>query len=216
MENEAQRDIISTAHFDEWKRTGPLPLEVLQTEFGLKHDFVTSTDFDFETFVNMKKIRTEVIKQFGFAIPSLEIITDLAARKLIELGAGTGYWAHLITNAGGDILASDASATSTYSFTTGSHFPVEICDAVRFVKKHPDRDVLIVWPTLGSAWAESAARAMEVGRTLYLIGEGYGGCTADDGLFEYLNDAFEVITYTGMPVWPGIHDRFTVYKKTNL
>lgn len=194
--------------FEEWLRTGPLPLKELQDRFGL------NTWGDFDTMTAMRATRLKVISRFGFAIPSLEVVSRIAqAGKIIELGAGTGYWSKLIANAGGDILSSDANVGENYGFTIGSCFDVEKCEASEFVQKHPDRDVLIVWPTYNADWAFRAAQAMCYGRTLFLIGEGHGGCTANSDLFEYLEQAFETIEFVQIPVWPCSHDFLGIFTK---
>ena len=52
--------------------------------------------------------RDRMVAQFSWAIPNNDALNVLAAHApLIELAAGTGYWAHLLKQRGVDILAFD-------------------------------------------------------------------------------------------------------------
>lgn len=197
-------EALDESHFAAWLAGGVPERAELVRRFGLTR---WSFWMDF-------LLRSRVIARFGFAIPCREAIqAAVAAGPLVELGAGTGYWSALIRNAGGDVLACDPD-DGGYGFAVGSHHPVERCDARDFVRQHPERHALIVWPSYGEDWACQAAESLAVGRTLFLVGEGPGGCTGNDRLFRYLDDAFELVDEIALPVWPGIHDHLTVHRKT--
>lgn len=55
--------------------------------------------------------RTELVKKYAFAIPSpatLEwLVEKLDGRPVLEVGAGTGYWAWMLTQMGIDVIAAD-------------------------------------------------------------------------------------------------------------
>lgn len=48
---------------------------------------------------------------------------------------------------------------------------------------------------------------------MLLIGEGNGGCNADDELFQRLADEWEEIGDFSIPQWPGIHDYIALYRR---
>jgi len=50
------------------------------------------------------------------------------------------------------------------------------------------------------------------GDTLIYIGEGEGGCTADDMFFDRL-DEWKHIETIDIPQWDGIYDRLSVYQR---
>ena len=187
-----------------WLTGGVPPCETLIKAHGLASDLPVE---------EMWPRRNAAIATFGYAIPCKEAISAIAAASpLVEVGAGTGFWSALVTNAGGDILACD-DQSGKYKFRHGDHFPVAKVDAVDFVRTFPERNVLAVWPSYGQSWAEDVARAMSPGRTLFLVSEGNGGAVADDGLFEDLDSDFEEIDDIELPVWPGMHDRLDIYRK---
>lgn len=52
--------------------------------------------------------RAELVRRYAWAVPDAAAIAALAARSpLVEIGAGTGYWARLLAAAGADIIAYD-------------------------------------------------------------------------------------------------------------
>jgi hypothetical protein len=51
--------------------------------------------------------RAELNRTYAYACPDTRIIHELAQHPVVELGAGTGYWARLIQDSGGDITALD-------------------------------------------------------------------------------------------------------------
>jgi hypothetical protein len=61
--------------------------------------------------------RAEAIARYAFALPSddaLDAIVRSAPHGIVELGAGTGYWAALLEQRGADVVAFDiAPAPST-------------------------------------------------------------------------------------------------------
>src|SRR5215471_9090998 len=54
--------------------------------------------------------RVWCVRRYAFAIPTEAALSVLARfAPIIELGAGTGYWAHLLRRRGVDCLAFDAA-----------------------------------------------------------------------------------------------------------
>ena len=55
-------------------------------------------------------MRSQLIARYGFAVPSDEALTAIercSPQGVIELGAGTGYWAFLLQQRGVDVVAFD-------------------------------------------------------------------------------------------------------------
>lgn len=161
--------------------------------------------------------RWEVCRAYSFAAPCAEALDAIALHgPLVEVGAGTGYWSCLLAARGVDVLASDlhpAGTTTDYRQDIGCHHPVEAADAGAFVRRHPDRNVLSVWPSYDADWLTEAVRTFVPGRVLCVIGESAGGCTADDGFFELLESDFEEIGLVRLPTWEGIHDSLTIHRR---
>lgn len=152
------------------------------------------------------------VSGISYAIPCREAIDLLAKRPLLEIGAGTGYWAALIREAGGDVIATDSEACGTrngYGNLVGCYHETLRMSGAKAVSAHPDRDVLCVWPGYMARWPAMAFQRMAVGRTLHLVGEGAGGATGSDHMHEIVHREFTEPHHTAIPCWRGIHDILT-------
>ena len=230
--------------------------------------------------------RDELVKRYSWAIPSpksLRFILDhLDGQGIIEIGAGTGYWAAMLTLGGADVVAFDKyppdkranwyhSEHEKYwhtitqedvdeynerwgyldkinsemvELTEGTEhpfpriplpngpkvgdrqersrpredgreifFPVEEGSIEKLVQ-HLDRVLLLSWPPYDKPLATDALKAFP-GDTLIYIGEGAGGCCADDDFFDLLDREWveDETLWNKHPSWSGINDCITVYRR---
>ena len=87
---------------------------------------------------------------FSWAVPS-ETALALVARysPLVEIGAGTGYWAHLLRERGADVVAYDIAPPAThenhYHSKRECFFPVQLGSDAS-VAGHHDRTLFLCWP----------------------------------------------------------------------
>jgi hypothetical protein len=211
----------------QWLETGDVPdCDTIENNyFGLgdildTKSLFTQTAHDYairaEIITSAYTARRTFISQISFAIPCKEALDTIRINSpsLIEIGAGTGYWSALLARAGVDTLACDtAQQVSRFGQSIGAYHPVAHLSAGRFIKLNPGRDVLMAWPDHSATWSARLADKMHCNRLLYLIGEGRGGCTGCDELFEVLDADFEEVADIQIPQWEGIHDRLTVHRK---
>lgn len=196
-----------------WIETGDVPKADDIGMFDMFDPRYSLSISDLDGYLDRFRMRDETIREFGFAIPCAEAMDAIAAfSPVLEVGAGTGYWSAILKKRGVDVIASDIG-DNAYTFSTGSVMPVEIIDALSAVRKWPDRNVLMVWPTYEDSWAAQCAQAMRPGRVLALVSEGHGGCVADDALFDTLDRQFEHEQTVMIPVWEGMHDQLTIHRK---
>lgn len=137
----------------------------------------------------------ELLSKFGFVIPSadaLELIAVHSPAGVVEVGAGTGYWARLLHERDVDVVAYDVAPPPSRdnAWLAGQQpwFPVEAGDE-RIVARHPERTLLLIWPTRNEEWAADAARLHleHGGQRLVYVGEPPGGRTGDIRLHARLN-----------------------------
>jgi hypothetical protein len=170
----------------------------------------------FDSQIERSYFRELFIKEFGFSVPSAEaFLTIMKYSPLLEIGAGTGYWAHILRRCYGcDIVATDIIIEkSEYKFQIGKYFPVSKISADNAIKAHSDRNVFVSWPTYDDDWAENAIKHIKPGKFLIYVGEGCGGCCASDNFFKILNNDFKEIDSTDMLQFFGLHDNLWVYQK---
>ena len=161
------------------------------------------------------KARWKLTEQFAFAIPTDDVIAAIVKHSpLVEMGAGTGYWASLLAKAGADVLAYDAikaSEKSGFGQVVGQYFPVGY-GTPETLAKHEDWSLLLVWPSYDIEVGHECLTHWR-GQTLIYVGEGCGGCCASDKFFETLAADFDELTCLDLPQWSGINDWCWIYQR---
>jgi hypothetical protein len=157
--------------------------------------------------------RSALIHEYGFAVPdarAIQLITQLS--PVVELGAGTGYWARVLQRYGCKIEAYD-NHSGEYGFKRiGLHFPVKRGDQSVLENYGPEWALFLCWPCYESSFASDALEAFK-GDTLIYIGEGMGGCTADDTFHTMLENDWTNVENYYLPAWRNVHDTLKIYKK---
>lgn len=138
--------------------------------------------------------RDELLARFGFAVPddaALDVIARHSPNGVVEVGAGLGYWAKLLAERGVDVVAYDTvpppSPDNQWFAGVDPWYPIAAGDQ-RVAAEHPDRTLLIVWPTCNEDWGADAAllHALAGGQRLAYVGEPPGGRTGDARLHAAL------------------------------
>lgn len=151
------------------------------------------------------QFRREVaVPRYGFAVPTRRPIAQLVKLSpLVEIGAGRAYWARLITEAGGDVVCYDRwrRANTYHRVSIGGP---------RKLRKHADRNLFLCWPDFQD---RMAAECLRYFRGRAYVGEGAGGCTADDRFHELLDRHFVEQADIVIPRWEGIHDTLMIWRR---
>lgn len=139
--------------------------------------------------------RDELLMRFGFVVPDATALLLIAVHSpagVVEVGAGTGYWARLLHERDVDVVAYDLapppSTDNPWFAGQQPWFPVEAGDE-QIVARHPERTLLLVWPTRNEDWAADAAQLhlAQGGQRLVYVGEPPGGRTGDARLHALLD-----------------------------
>ena len=151
------------------------------------------------------------ISVFGYALLTRTVV-DLLRRysPLLEVGAGTGYWAYETDKAGGDIIATDPRPASMTPQQRPWRFVYPLNGQEALVK-HPDRNLLLCWPET-SRWPNDTVRSFQ-GQYLIYIGEDRDGCTGNDEMFDALETLYRPIETLTIPQFAFNHDTLTVYRR---
>lgn len=169
--------------------------------------------------------RTSLTTKYAWAIPSnqtlvwiRDALTKAGNTRLVEIGAGSGYWAYMLGQLGIDVVCYDKTLLNGYEknnfFDQDAHtfHPVFRGTAAR-AAKHPDRVLFLCWPPYSNDMAFDALSCYE-GDWLLYIGEFEGGCCADDLFFQALaEDWEEVEVHYDMIQWSGINDYAALYRR---
>lgn len=152
-------------------------------------------------------LRRQLITKYAWAIPNREVLDVLVdASPVVEIGAGNGYWAYCIEEAGGEVVAFDADPPEQ-TWTTVHEATHEI------VAKYPDHTLLLCWPSFGADWPTDAIRAHD-GEQLVYVGEGRGGVTGSASMHRTIDETFGIATrVVDIPQWSGVSDKAYVFRQ---
>jgi hypothetical protein len=151
-------------------------------------------------------LKAAIAGHFAWAVPTEAAIDCIRrhADAVIEIGAGNGYWAWLLREAGVDVAAFDA-APPAFTWTR-----VEVGDE-RQAAAAEGRALLLCWPPWAAPMAAAALAAFR-GDVVIYIGEWMGG-SAEPGFFAALAAGFEAIDAVDIPRWHARSDRLTVFRR---
>lgn len=161
--------------------------------------------------------RYQLCHRFAWAIPTPAALTEIAAYgPIVEIGAGTGYWARLLRESDVNIVAYDLHPPVVGAEDNHWHQNVPTWTQVlpgspECAAYHPDRALLLCWPPR-SPMAHEALSAYRGDYIIY-IGEESGGCTADNAFFDSLKRNWRRIKVIDIPRWWDCYDKIIIYRR---
>jgi|tagenome__1003787_1003787.scaffolds.fasta_scaffold20402995_1 hypothetical protein len=159
-------------------------------------------------------------KRYSWAIPSPGDIGWLSQvtgdRGLVEIGAGSGYWAWQARQAGIDVIAYDPADASTNPYTDGTEYAPIVRDGQTAARRHPGRALLLCWPSHNVGWAADTLRAYG-GDLLVYIGQDEGGVCADQDFFALLQRSWTPVGTSPHHVsWHHTSSGMTAYRRRSV
>lgn len=193
--------------------------------------------------VDLEAARRDAIAKYAFAVPTTDAVQAIASASphgVIEIGAGAGYWAMQVHEHGVDVIAFDpepAPSPDNTWFSGSEPWHVVVRGDHHEVSRHPQRSLLIVWPTKNEFWAAEAIEWFFVagGQCVIYVGEPPGGRTGDDVFHAMLGDLttcrqcrlgldtapcicgvtprWKRSATVSLPHWPGCDDDLHIYTR---
>jgi hypothetical protein len=187
--------------------------------------------------------RTSLCAYLAWSVPTPAALDALSTLgPLLEVGAGTGYWATLLTARGVDIVAIDQADSQDGQAFRFRHAMVQTGNGVTALADpaHQHRSLLLSWPDpVGDDATTDSDRdsfgaacvAAFTGDTLAYIGElgpavvrtkpGFGdvfpagGSSASAALQEALRADFTCAQTVHLPNWPPYNAHLTIWTRTS-
>ena len=166
-----------------------------------------------QQYQQRKGERRALVHSFSWAIPNEEALEVIAKYSpLVEMGAGTGYWAKLLSERGVEIVCYDKYVGETNPYKHYKHFfPINQGDEEALKTLPTTYNLFLCWPCYDDPFARNCLANFK-GSNLVYIGEGDGGCTGDDAFHEALETGWKLVEEFEIPQWQGLHDRGYVYQ----
>lgn len=166
------------------------------------------------------RLRHGWCQKYSWAIPNAEALEAIAAvGPIIEIGAGVGYWAHLLRSLYKvNILAYDKYPVGKKHnhYHNGAEAWTGVLPGRPVkAKKHADRALMLCWPPYSTPMGYEALKAYK-GTTVVYIGEDAWGCTGDQDFHEELAAKWTETKHVNLPQYAGIHDSLTVHTRKSV
>lgn len=145
------------------------------------------------TYPGDPNARLTRIYDTGYSVVTAELLDRLVEfigqDTVLEVGAGSGYLARLLSDRGVKITAIDSQEgpnTREPWWQQPLYYPVEKKD-VRQLQSFDEGIILLAWPCMNSDFSVHVLRKMVKGQILIYNGESDGGCTATPEFFAELH-----------------------------
>ena len=189
--------------------------------------------------------RKSLVRRYAWAIPSTAAIKWIAERcpEIIEIGAGRGYWAMLLANAGVDILAFDQAGRGQKISRNPYHY-IPQSEIDQKLKENPEAYRPFESEFVGQTdhafypvqFGRAKIAAEHPDRTLMLCWPPYSspfandclkyyhgqqvlfigehdGATGSKAFFNRLDRDWQEIGECSIPQWIGMHDAIWLYQR---
>jgi len=188
-------------------------------EFLDAHNSFSSDEYSKDGYCSSAMVqRRHFSINVSWSLPCTEAVEAIASScwrtwpttGIIDVCAGTGYWAAVLLQAGLQVTAVDIQPPRPRNF----RFPrseVLCMDGVHALACYPGRDVFMSWPPYDDPFGANVVRAMKPGQRLYFVGE-YEGCTGDGYLFRVLEEDFTEIQNVNIPRFEALYDSLFIYE----
>ena len=164
--------------------------------------------------------RDSLKSQYAFAIPTAETLERIARHSpLVEVAAGSGYWAMCLAACGADIIAydryppgeADICDISERNWLFRKTFHRVLKGDETIAAEHSDRSLFLCWPPPENP---VAFRALDSylkagGKTVAVIGHMKPLSMGDAAFYELLN-GLSTIERMQIHGWPGINEELWI------
>lgn len=160
----------------------------------------------------LAKVKRYFTGKYSWAIPTADAIQAIAKNssgRIVDLGAGTGYCAYLLSQRGVSVAGID-NGDDWQSQKLNLWHEVVLGNETS-LRQYPGYDLMMVWPPRNGM----ASRALELwrGDTLFYVGEMLRG-NADIAFFDRLDKEFVLVEKVEIPNWYNRSDALYILKSS--
>lgn len=150
--------------------------------------------------------KNAVAAAYAWAVPTEDAVLAIARRapRVLEVGAGSGYWSWQLAQAGVDVVAVDVEPPAAAWHRV---WPGNELEAAR----DPSRALLLCWPPWNTPMALHAL-LWHAGETVVYVGEWNRG-SAEPQFFDLLSTAYDLVETIAIPQWWERTDVVTIHQR---
>ena len=155
--------------------------------------------------------------RLAWGVPDEPVLAALLALgPLVEMGAGTGYWAAMLRARAADLIAYEPAipdAERNAFHRLGAHWSELMAGGAEMAATHPERTLLLIWPPHRRPMAARALRNY-AGEQLAYIGEPAGGKHGEEEFWARLTRDWQLVARLDtLHRWPGVQDALHVFRR---
>jgi hypothetical protein len=165
--------------------------------------------------------RPEIVSEYSFTIPYYDILKKSASfSPIVEIGAGSGYWARCLSEFGADVIAYDSfppGGQSAWEWEKGNSWFDDTWFGIiegdeSAAAFHPDRTLFLAWPMPMNPMAYNTLVHYKNagGHTLIYIGDPHPASSGDEHFYREL-EKHKLVEKRDLYGWPGIHEKILIY-----
>lgn len=163
-----------------------------------------------DTFIKYTNEWKKLVAQYSFAVPNYDILMLIArfSNNIVEVGAGTGYWASLLSKLDVQVSAYDTQENDIIDYSN-SYYPVNVNNHEIALKENPNSDLLLVWPDLTASWPIETITSHT--RMVFYVGD--YRLTGGDGFHMILSRKYSLVLRQLTISWQGTNDTLNIYTR---
>lgn len=160
-------------------------------------------------------LRREVTSQYAWTVTApatLDFVRQHCTKRVVDPLAGTGYWGYLLAQCAIRVISSDVcppnknSTLNAWHQNASTFVDVRRAEGAVTAQMSVESDTLLLsWPPFADSTGFDVVSAF-AGNRLIFIGEGAGGCTGDDAMWELLGAEWTERDWHQPVQFDGIHD----------
>lgn len=159
-------------------------------------------------------VRDYLVDRYAWGTPTEPMLRAIQEPgPIVEMGAGSGYWAWLLRTLGADVIAYDRFAGARRNLNVSSLGGIVwtkvLTGGPEDLAEHSDRTLLLCWPPQ----SDMAFSCLDYWKGDVLAYVGDPSLTADDAFHARLRGEFDLSFEVRAPSWPGISDSLTVWRR---
>jgi len=155
-----------------------------------------------------------LITNYSWAVPNQEALEEMRGRKVIEMGAGSGYWAWRLESVAKEVRPYDKAPQwmGDNSWLIRKEWTRVEYGSVETLESSEADTLLLVWPNYFSDFGFDCLDKFKGERVVY-VGEGEKGKCGNSKMFEEMNNNWKIVKSINNPQLTDANDHVIILER---